>query len=74
MPADQPEPPPLLEISERERAVVLLLAEGLSSKQIAERLGIAKNTMDTHRRNLLRKTGAKNTLELAIRVVQEGGG
>jgi DNA-binding CsgD family transcriptional regulator len=72
MPAGQPEPLP--EISDRERSVVLLLAEGLSSKQIAERLGISKNTVDTHRRNLLRKTGAKNTLELAIRVVQEGGG
>ena len=45
-----------------------------SSKQIAERLGIAKNTVDTHRRNLLRKTGAKNTPAPAIRVMQEVGG
>jgi DNA-binding CsgD family transcriptional regulator len=67
-------PESLPDISEREKAIVLLLAEGLSSKQIAERLGIAKNTVDTHRRNLLRKTGAKNTLELAIRLVREGRG
>jgi DNA-binding CsgD family transcriptional regulator len=58
------------DISGRERAIVLLLAEGLSSKQIAERLGISKSTVDTHRRNLLRKTGAKNTLELAVRMTR----
>ncbi len=59
---------PAAEISARERDIVLLLAEGLSSKQIAGRLGISKSTVDTHRRNLLRKTGAKNTLELAVRL------
>lgn len=58
------------EISGRERAIVQLLAEGLSSKQIADRLGISKSTVDTHRRNLLRKTGAKNTLELAVRLTR----
>jgi DNA-binding CsgD family transcriptional regulator len=70
--ADVPVADPLPEISEREKTVVLLLAEGLSSKQIADRLYIAKSTVDSHRHNLLRKTGAKNTLELAIRLLQNG--
>lgn len=61
-----------LVISNRERDIVLLLAEGLSSKQIADRLFISKNTVDTHRRNLIRRTGVGNTMELAIKLVKEG--
>lgn len=48
------------------------LAEGLSSKQIADRLGISVHTVDTHRRNLLRKTGSSNTVELVVRCVRWG--
>lgn len=53
-----------LDLSNREKEVIKLLADGLSSKQIADKLFISPHTVDTHRRNLLKKTGAKNTLEL----------
>ncbi len=61
-----------LNLSDREIEIVRLLAEGLASKQIGSELEISKHTVDTHRRNLLRKTGSKNTLELAIRCVRAG--
>lgn len=61
-----------LNLSAREIEVIRLLAEGLASKQIGVKLAISKHTVDTHRRNLLRKTGAKNTIELAIKCVREG--
>ena len=59
-------------LSDREIEIVKLLAEGLCSKQIGRTLSISRHTVDTHRRNLLRKTGAANTLELAIKCVRAG--
>jgi DNA-binding CsgD family transcriptional regulator len=59
-------------LSIRELEIVRLLAEGLASKQIADTLCISPNTVHTHRRNLLRKTGSKNMLELAVGCVKKG--
>lgn len=55
---------PRPEVSEREKEVIAKLAEGLNSLEIAEQLFISKNTVDTHRKNLLHKTGSKNVAEL----------
>jgi DNA-binding CsgD family transcriptional regulator len=60
------------ELSIREREVIQLLAEGLSSKQIAGQLFLSQHTVDTHRRNLLKKTGTKNTLELTVVCLKKG--
>lgn len=59
-------------LSKREQEIVRLLAEGLASKQIADELKISTHTVDTHRRNLLKKTGAKNTLELTVVCLKKG--
>jgi DNA-binding CsgD family transcriptional regulator len=48
----------------RERQVLGGLAEGLSSKQIASDLGIAFHTVNTHRQNMLTKTGCKSSAAL----------
>lgn len=61
-----------LDVSPREREIVKLLAQGLSSKQIASRLILSTHTVDTHRRNMLKKTGALNTLELAVLCLKKG--
>lgn len=61
-----------LNLSEREIEIVRLLAEGLASKQIGAELDISKHTVDTHRRNLIMKTGCKNTMELVVRCVRKG--
>lgn len=47
-----------------ERNVIRLLARGLSSKQIAAELGITFNTVNTYRRNMLKKACVKNSTEL----------
>ncbi len=65
-PATFMQPKPDIDLSPREKEIVQLLAKGLSSKQIADQLFLSSHTVDTHRRNLLKKTGAKNTLELAV--------
>ncbi len=48
-------------LSQREIQIIKLLAEGLTSGQIAEKLFIAEHTVKTHRKNILRKTGATST-------------
>lgn len=52
------------DLSARERDVLLLVLEGRSSEEIADALFISVNTVNTHRRNILRKTGAKSALDL----------
>lgn len=53
--------PPL---SQRNREVLGLLAAGCTAGEIAKRLGITKETANTHRRNLMHKLGLRNKAEL----------
>lgn len=48
--------PPL---SQREEQVLALIGQGLTSRRIAECLGLSVNTVDTHRRNISLKLGVK---------------
>ncbi|MCG8372821.1 MAG: response regulator transcription factor [Balneolales bacterium] len=52
------------QITLREREVLALLVDGLTSSQIAERLFISPRTVDKHRTNLLKKLDLKNTAGL----------
>lgn len=59
-------------LSSREREVVQLMAEGLSTKQIAARLHISAKTVETHRRNLMDKLRIDSIAELTKYAVREG--
>lgn len=48
-------------LSKQEKKVLLHLADGKSSKEIAKKLFISSSTVDTHRRNLLKKTNCLDT-------------
>jgi len=50
--------------TDRELEVLKLLAQELTSKQIAEKLFISERTVETHRKNLMRKTGSNNAIGL----------
>lgn len=54
------------ELSERETEVLVLLAKGCSSKEIADKLNISVHTVNTHRKNITRKTGIKSVAGLAV--------
>jgi len=56
-------------ITPKEREVLNLIADGLSSKEIARRLSISFYTVQTHRKNMLAKVGAKNTPELIVKIM-----
>lgn len=51
-------------LSEREALVLKYVLEGKSSDEIALLLYISKNTVNTHRRNILKKTGARSFIDL----------
>lgn len=51
-------------ITNRERDIIRLLVLNKSSKDIAEKLHISSNTVDTHRRNILKKMNISSTGEL----------
>lgn len=51
-------------ITQREHEVLSLIVQGKTSQEIAEQLFISHRTVETHRSNLLRKLGMKNTAEL----------
>lgn len=52
------------QLSPRQREVMDLVVQGLSSKEIAVRLGISPRTVETYRLWIMEKTGAANTAEL----------
>jgi DNA-binding CsgD family transcriptional regulator len=56
-------------ITPKEREVLKLIADGLFSKEIARRMSISFYTVQTHRKNMLAKVGAKNTPELIVKVM-----
>jgi DNA-binding NarL/FixJ family response regulator len=59
-------------LSEREREVLQLVAEGHSNKEIAELLSISPVTVDTHRAHILQKLDIHNTAELVLYAVRRG--
>ncbi len=50
-------------LSNREQQTLSLIADGYATKHIAERLNISVDTVETHRKNLLRKLDAVNMAE-----------
>jgi len=59
-------------LSEREREVLQLVAEGKSSKEIADVLLISPATVETHRAHLLQKLGLRNTAEVVRYAARRG--
>lgn len=57
-------------LSERERQVLTMVAEGMSNREIASRLGIAERTVKFHRASVYEKLGVSNSVQLAARAVQ----
>lgn len=54
------------ELSDRETDVLVLVAKGLSSKEIADALHISIHTVNSHRKNITAKTGIKSVAGLAV--------
>lgn len=59
-------------LSARELQVLRLIAEGLRTKEIAERLGVGVKTAETYRQRLIQKVGCNGTAELVRYAIREG--
>ena len=59
-------------LSRRETEVLRLIAEGLTTHEIAERLFTSKRTIETHRQNIIDKTQVKNTAALVKYAITKG--
>jgi DNA-binding NarL/FixJ family response regulator len=64
---DAPESTPL---TDRELEVIRLIERELSNRQIAGQLGISERTVETHRKNILRKTRTNNVIGLIKYIYQ----
>ncbi len=58
-------------LTRRERAALAQIVRGLSSKEIARALGVSPRTVEFHRANLLKKIGARNTVELVFKILSK---
>jgi two-component system response regulator NreC len=59
-------------LTKREREILPLAAEGLSSLEIAHQLTISDRTVDTHRNHILQKLGLRNQIELVRYALSRG--
>jgi DNA-binding NarL/FixJ family response regulator len=65
----EPEPP---QLTERETEILRLVAKGLTSRQIADRLVISYRTVQNHTQNVLNKLQLHNRVELARYAIEQG--
>lgn len=54
--------PESIVITKREKQIIELIAEGLTTQEIADNIHLAVNTINTHRKRIREKTGAKNAI------------
>jgi DNA-binding NarL/FixJ family response regulator len=66
-----PKPQPLQALTDREREVLALVAQGLSNQQIADALVISERTARTHVSNILSKLGVASRTQAALLAIRE---
>ena len=62
----------LASLSEREREIIIKVAEGRSSKEIAELLFLSVRTVENHRSRIMNKLGVKNAAEMVRFAISSG--
>jgi RNA polymerase sigma factor (sigma-70 family) len=62
----------LAQLTERELEIIRLIAEGLSNKEIGEKLFISHRTVDTHRTNLMSKIEVHNVAGIVKFAITNG--
>ena len=61
-----------IEISDREKDIIRLIADGLSTNEIGEKLFLSAHTVNTHRKNILSKLNVKNSAGVIRYGIQTG--
>ncbi len=58
--------------SRRELEILHEICNGFTAKEIGNKLYISQGTVETHKRNLILKFDARNTVDLAVKAVRSG--
>jgi len=58
-------------LTDREKQVLQLLAEGRTNKEVATVLSLGLSTVETHRMNMMKKLGLRNTAEIVLYAVRK---
>ncbi|WP_456438569.1 response regulator [Psychroserpens sp.] len=61
-----------IHLTKREKEILKLIADGYTTPKISQQLSIAPTTVETHRRNLIEKTGVPNTKGLVRFAIENG--
>ena len=62
----------LPKFTKREREIIILIGEGFTTKEISSQLFVSEETVISHRKNILYKSGCKNTAQLVVFCVRNG--
>ncbi|OHX68200.1 response regulator transcription factor [Flammeovirga pacifica] len=61
-----------LDLSDREKTILVLISDGLSAKEIGEELHISQETVNRHKKNMIKKNDMKNVIQLATEAIRRG--
>ena len=64
--------PAFVVLSDRERETLQLIAEGKSTKEVADSLSVSVKTIETHRRNIMEKLNLHSVAELTKYAIRQG--
>lgn len=59
-------------LTTREKEIIKLLSQGKNFNEMAKLMCLSPHTINTHKRNILKKTNSRNTTELVARCIREG--
>ncbi|HCE58821.1 MAG TPA: DNA-binding response regulator, partial [Prolixibacteraceae bacterium] len=60
------------QLSEREKEIFMLFAEGISTREISEKLFISVKTVNTHKQNILEKLGLSSNADMVKYALKKG--
>jgi two-component system response regulator NreC len=60
------------EFTEREREIIIACRDGLLCKEIADRMGVSINTINTHKKRIFQKLGINTTIEVVQYALKKG--
>ncbi len=66
------EPRKGLSISRREQEIIYYISQGYTSRKIAYELNLSEYTVNTHRKNIMRKTGTSNMVDMLLFAANNG--
>ena len=59
-------------LTKREKEILELMAQGLSAQEVADKIFVSLDTVETHKRNIVQKLKARNTVDAVAKAIRRG--